>query len=174
MIFNTLVKENEKRFALEVSNIMLKNKNKPVFVCVGTDKIVGDCLSPIVATKIKEKGLDYVMYGDLDNPITYTNLQDSLRKIKHLHPNQPIVVIDSVLGKADEVGSVKLEKHGVLIGGEFHEGVYAGDYHILGVVNIRGIKSLTFLKSVRLKNIIEMADFIVNGLVLARKYCLVG
>ncbi len=174
MIFNTEIKENERRLAIELCNIILKEREKLVFVCVGTDRVVGDCLSPIISQKVKALNLkNAIFYGDLDKPITYANLRDNLNEIKKAHPYSKLIIVDSVLGEADEVGCVKLEKNGVLIGGEYHSGVYAGDYHLLGVVNARGINSLTFLKSVRLKNVVCMANFIYNSINLAYKYCIV-
>ncbi len=174
MIYNSQAKVNEKRLAIELTNLILREKENLVFVCVGSDKIVGDCLSPIVGEKLRMENMkNAVIYGDLTHPITYTNLTDVLKQIKCQYPKSKVVIIDSVLGDASEIGCVKFEKGGIVIGGEYQKGVYSGDYYIVGVVNTRGITSLTFLKSVKLKNVVKMADFIFNSIRLAYKYCLV-
>lgn len=173
MVYAQLNNANEKRLGLEISNILLKNNGPVVFVCVGSDRVVGDCLSPIVGEKIKNLNSKIIVYGSLSSPINYQNLPDVLKMIKQTHSASTVIVIDSVLGKSDEVGFVKFNKGGLVLGGEYHKGVYFGNYHIVGVVNTTGINSLTFLKSVKLLNIIKMSNFISNAIENAVKFCIV-
>ena len=174
MIYSNLEDVNKRRLGLEISNIMLNSKTPVVFLCVGSDRIVGDCLSPMVGEMIKEViGKKALVYGTLDSPINYKNLQNTLTNIKEKHKDSMLVIIDSVLGKKDEVGFVKFNKGGVVLGGEYHEGLQAGNYHILGVVNTTGINSLTFLKSVKLGKVIKMSEFIADAIKYAIRFSMV-
>ena len=174
MVFANYEEINKKRLGLEISQIMMSSKDNPIFLCVGSDRIVGDCMSPMVGELIKKHiGEKALVFGTLSNPINYKNLDKVLSKIKEIYPNNPLIVIDSVLGKSDEIGFVKLNKGGLVLGGEFHEGIKAGNYHIVGVVNSSGINSLTFLKSVRLKKVMEMSKFIADGIKYAIRYTIV-
>lgn len=174
MVFANYEEINKKRLGLELSQIMMTEKEKPIFLCVGSDRVVGDCLSPMVGEQIKNyAGEKALVIGTLSHPINYKNLDKTMALIKENYPKNPVVVIDSVLGKSDEVGFVKLNKGGLILGGEYHEGIRAGNYHIVGVVNATGVNSLTFLKSVRLKNIMQMSKFIADGIKYAFRYTLV-
>lgn len=171
MIVETKYEKNKNLLAVGLAGELLSKQNKPVFLCVGTDKVVGDSLGALVGEMLKNKyQINGYIYGTLDRNVTAVNLAETIKEIKQSHPYSPIVLIDGVLGPLDEVGQVKYYPSGAYPSGEYGTGYYVGDYSILAVVNCKGMDSLTFVKSVRLKTIITMAEFIADSINRAYRF----
>lgn len=171
MIVNPKYDKNQNLVAISLVNEILPSKNKPVFLCVGTDKVVCDSLGAITGELLRNKyKINAYIYGDLDFNINAKNLEKTINHIKNIHPNSPIILIDGVLGDLDEIGLIKYYSQGAYAMGEFHKGVYVGDYSILAVVGAKGIDGLTVLKSTKLKNILLQAEFIASSINKAYKY----
>ena len=164
--------KNKNYLAINLSTELLKYKHKPVFLCVGCDRVVGDCVGVIVGELLtRQYNINAYVYGNLDNPITAENLCETVESIRKNHSDSPIILVDAVLGKMDEIGLVKYYNQGAIPSGQFNEGVLVGDYSILGVVSTKGIDGLTFLNSVKLKTSLGLAKFIAEGISLAIKFC---
>ena len=161
---------NEKRIALDIASFLLNKKQQPVIMCVGSDKVVGDSLGVIVGEILKNNPkFKNRVYGDLNSPINRSNLCEKIEEIKSKHPNSPVIVVDAVLGKDEEVGCIKTLENGVLAGGEFGKGYMIGDFSILGVVSCSGISALSFLGAVRLKIVIELSRKIAESICYSEK-----
>ena len=71
----------------------------PVFVCIGSDRVTGDSLGPLVGTRLQyADNFTLPVYGTLDFPIHALNLKDAMRSIKYFHPYNPIIAVDASLG----------------------------------------------------------------------------
>ena len=67
--FNTFNKNSS--YNVKQSIIECNPKNfKPVFVCIGSDLVLGDSLGPLVGTFLRNKNLSSYIYGTLNFPIT--------------------------------------------------------------------------------------------------------
>ena len=88
----------------------------PVILCIGSDKVTGDCFGPLVGQKLVESNIDAFVYGSLDSPITALNLTQSLAFIKLKHPVSRILAIDSALGAKTEVGRFRVIADGIYPG----------------------------------------------------------
>ncbi|MBQ7977241.1 MAG: DUF1256 domain-containing protein [Clostridia bacterium] len=73
----------------------LANK-KPVFLCLGTDKVVGDCMAPLVADFLRQQELPYYIYGGLSAPITAQNCEFAFEFTRSVHTDSDIILIDSM------------------------------------------------------------------------------
>lgn len=170
MMLNTNNPNLKKELAFSLASFLMGKKGKPVFLCVGSDKVVGDLLGVVVGEILQKKyHIDAHVFGSLEYSVNARNLPivvDYIRK----NYNSPIIVVDGILGELNEVGFVKYYPSGTIPGGEFGKGQYVGDYSILGVVDTSGVDALTFLKSVRLKTIIDVANFIADSINLAYKF----
>ena len=56
-----------------------------VFLCIGTDRLIGDCFGPLVGTKLEELLQKYNIfniniYGTLKENICYTNIEKKIKK----------------------------------------------------------------------------------------------
>lgn len=164
---------NEKRIALDIASFLLDKKTPPVFMCIGSDKVVGDSLGVLVGEMLRHNpSLKNRVFGHLDTPITRLNLKESIRHIKSIYPNAPVIVIDAVLGDVEEVGNIKTYPKGIIAGGEFGKGEKVGDFSILGVVCTKGVNALTFLGCVRMGLISRLSKKIVESIFYSEKLCL--
>ena len=59
---------------------------KAVILCIGSEKICGDSLGPIVGSKLTAKySVDAYVYGTVERPINRQNLKDYLTHVKENH-----------------------------------------------------------------------------------------
>ena len=171
MIVATDYDKNKNIMAISLVNALLEYHEKPVFLCVGSDKVIGDSVGVLVGELLSKKyQINGYVYGNLDNCVTARNLDNTIYEIKKTHPYSPIVVVDGVLGETHEIGSVKYYPYPSIPGGVYNKGTLVGDYSILGVVDVKGIDSLSLIKSVKLTNVIKMAEFIAESIVRAYKF----
>jgi len=142
----------------------LKGKEKPIFLCVGSDKFVCDSLAPIVAETLKnEFDIGAYVYGGLEYNINASNLTEAINYIETIHYNSPIVLIDATLD--ENVGMIKFEE-GCFAGlGRCLPIRRVGTISILGVVGRKG-KNFN-LNSTRLKYVLQMARAISTACFLA-------
>lgn len=170
MMLNTKKSESKQQLAFSLASFLMGKRETPVFLCVGSDKVVGDLLGVIVGEiLLKKHHIKAPVFGSVDYSVNGKNLQIVVEYIRKNYAG-PIVVIDGILGGLDEIGYVKYYPNGTIPGGEFGKGKYVGDFSILGVVEASGVDALTFLKSVRLKTIVEVADFIADSINMAYKF----
>ena len=55
----------------------------PVFVCIGSDRVTGDSLGPLVGSKLHYcDEFIFPVYGTLDFPIHALNLKDAMRTVR--------------------------------------------------------------------------------------------
>lgn len=55
-----------------------------VILCIGSDRVIGDCLGPLVGHKLSSllKSSDISIYGTLNNPVHAKNLNTTIKKNK--------------------------------------------------------------------------------------------
>ena len=106
-----------------------------VFLCIGTTKIIGDSVGPKVGDKLKAQGVEAYVYGNTQRQVTAINVDDYAKMIKVRHKGDIIVVIDSALGKTNDIGTIKVTQNGIKPGGAFDKNKERiGDIGILAVV----------------------------------------
>lgn len=62
-----------------------------VFFCIGTDRATGDCLGPLVGSRLQTLLPETVIYGTLEKPLHALNLREVLDQVKrsYAHPKIP-------------------------------------------------------------------------------------
>ena len=82
-----------------------KSWSEIVFLCIGSDRVTGDCLGPYIGYRLSQYHIPGVfIYGTLQNPVHAVNLSSILSRINHLHPQALIIAIDSSLGEKKQLG----------------------------------------------------------------------
>lgn len=139
-----------------------------VFVCIGTDRATGDCLGPLVGTRLHTFSRSLHVYGTLDEPAHATNIVDTLGQIEHTHHRPLIVAVDACLGSCEWVGFINIKKGSLKPGTALKKSLpEVGDFHISGVVNVGGFLEHMVLQNTRLNLVYRMADIIARGLYMA-------
>lgn len=136
--------EKYNKFVNEFSDILYNLKTEEpysdyLFLCVGSDKITGDCYGPLVGQKLKEGFKDTFknihVYGTLDEPISAINLEQAVNKIYKTYQNPCIIAIDSALGAQDNIGEILVTDKKMQCGkGTNKKLISIGDISIKGIV----------------------------------------
>ncbi|NLB89439.1 MAG: spore protease YyaC [Syntrophomonadaceae bacterium] len=145
------------------------NYNKEiVYLCIGTDRATGDCLGPLVGTRLSLLVPYANIFGTLQNPCHATNLTEILNNIDTQFNNPLIIAIDASLGNADRIGYINIKKGSLKPGTALKKVLpEVGDFHISGVVNVAGFLEHMVLQNTRLYLVYSMADIIAKSLYLA-------
>lgn len=141
-----------------------KNK-KPIFVCIGSDLVLGDSLGPLVGTFLKKKGVESYVYGTLNFPITAKEIEYVRTYLKQMHPSSIIIAIDAAIGSADDVGLIKVANKGLKpgLGVDKNLGM-VGDNSIIGVVAGKSLQNYNLFNMTRLNLIYKMSEQISEGI----------
>lgn len=140
-----------------------------VFVCIGSDKITGDSLGPLVGHRLSRQALSSVfIYGTLSQPVHALNLQETVENIHSRHPDSLIIAIDASLGIRKHIGYLTISRGALEPGlGVRKKLPPVGDISITGIVNTTGTFDHLSLQMTKLSTIVSMADSIVSGVLIA-------
>ncbi|MFZ5597859.1 MAG: spore protease YyaC [Bacillota bacterium] len=137
-----------------------------VLLCIGTDRSTGDCLGPLIGTKMMEISQDYFhVYGTLEHPVHASNLKEKLEQIQSRFKDPCIIAVDACLGNIENVGHITIGEGSLQPGAGVNKDLPAvGDIHITGIVNVGGFMEYLVLQNTRLNIVMKMADLIACGL----------
>ena len=122
------------KLALEVKK--RKNVWEPlILLCIGTDKITGDCLGPLAGSKLKERGFPHPVYGTLEHPVHALNLSRTISMLHKTYAHPFLLTVDAAVGPADRIGCVSLSPLPVLPGQGINRPLPpVGDLSLTGIV----------------------------------------
>lgn len=139
---------------------------KPVFLCIGTEKVTGDALGPLVGTHLSENGL--TVFGTLSHPVHALNLSDTIADIYRAFPKNPVVAIDASLGIREHLGFLTLGRGSLAPGAGVHKLLNSvGDLFLTGIVAPAGPFSQYSLQNVPLSTVFALAKVISDGILKA-------
>ena len=142
------------------------NGNYPIFVCIGSDLIMGDSLGPLVGTLLRKKQISSFVYGTLNFPITAKEIEYAKTNLKLMHPNSKIIAIDAAVGIADDVGLIKVCDKGLKPGLGVNKNLgQIGDISIIGIVAAKSLQNYNLYNLTRLNLIYKMAEKIADGII---------
>lgn len=140
-----------------------------VYLCIGTDRATGDCLGPLVGTRLGTLCPAAIVYGTLEEPAHANNLAGIIDKINCHYRSPLIIAIDACLGSFDRVGYINIKKGSLKPGTALKKILpEVGDFYISGVVNVGGFLEHLVLQNTRLHLVYRMANTIAKGLYLAQ------
>lgn len=136
---------------------------------IGTDKIVGDCLGPLLGTIVSNNLKNINVYGTLESPIHAKNIEENIDQIHKIHKNSYIVAIDAAVGKKEDIGSITLSSSPIKAGAAFKDSLpEIGDCSIKGAVS-DGENYFVFAQSIRLSLVYNMVLRIESELIYLDK-----
>jgi putative sporulation protein YyaC len=81
-----------------------------IFFCIGTDRVIGDSLGPIIGSLLIDRyGKDRVC-GDLYNNVTYKNIEEKINTIKNKRKNAYIIAVDAALSTDQNIGKIFVDE----------------------------------------------------------------
>lgn len=157
-----------------LSRLLDRCERLPVLLCVGSDKVTGDCLGPMLGHLLTQKHhLPAYVYGTLEVPVTAKNLDIALSFIRRMHPKEPILAIDAALGQPQHVGLLTFRDGPLLPGQALAKTLpAAGDLSVTAIVNGPSGSSLF---ATPLRTVVRIAEILCAAfveLLPAKKLCL--
>lgn len=158
------------KFALDLiyrlERFGIDRDNPKILLCIGTDRSTGDCLGPLVGSKIDLTKQDFfAVYGTLDKPVHASNLKEKLAEIHSNYKEPFIIAVDACLGQIENVGCINLGDGSLQPGAGVNKDLPpVGQIHITGIVNVGGFMEYLVLQNTRLNMVMRLADVIVGGL----------
>lgn len=108
-----------------------------VILCVGTNKIIGDCLGPIVGQKLTRifhnKG-NILIYGNMKETLNLKNAKGIIQEIYKNSQTPFIITVDAALGKKEMIENIFISTGKIKIGEALGNSV-----EYISQVNIKGI-----------------------------------
>ena len=111
-------------------------ERETVVICIGSDRVSGDMLGPLVGSALREEDrLPCPVYGWGGESGNGLNREKYLEMIGRRHRGSRLISVDAALGKEEDVGKIRLKKGGVKAGGALErKGDRIGDVGVIGVV----------------------------------------
>ena len=148
------------------SLVELNNENKkPIFICIGSDMVLGDSLGPLIGTFLKNRKIQSYVYGTLDFPITAKEIEYARTYLTKTHPNSISIAIDAAIGDKDDVGLIRVLNKGLKPGlGVDKKLGTMGELSIVGIVASKSKENYNLFNLTRLNLIYKMAETIADGI----------
>ena len=142
-----------------------KQDKRPIFICIGSDLVLGDSLGPLVGTFLKNRKIGSYIYGTLNFPITAKEVEYARTYLKQMHPNSISIAIDAAIGNSEDIGLIKVLNKGLKpgLGVDKNLGTI-GDISIIGVVASKSVKNNNLFNLTRLNLVYKMAENIASGI----------
>ncbi|MHB9093760.1 MAG: spore protease YyaC [Eubacteriales bacterium] len=167
--------EGQRNLLNSLTSLVL-NYQEIVIICVGTDRVSGDSLGPLVGTLLLEECKYAKVYGTLSTPVHAQNLRETIVQVESAHPNAFIIAVDACLGRAINVEKIMLMKRPLKPGtGVFKDLPEVGHVTIQGIVNIGGFMPHLVIQNTRMNTIYNMSRIIAGTLaqtvIAHRNFC---
>lgn len=85
-------------------------RRPPVILCIGSDRVTGDCIGPLVGHMLTLRNLACDVLGTLEKPVTALNLPDTVLDIKRRFAGRKIIAVDSCVGESGELGAIRVKR----------------------------------------------------------------
>lgn len=148
-----------------------------IFLCIGTDRLIGDAFGPIVGTrltKLLNRAERLNVIGNLNNTVSICNINATLQNIRNTYTNPFVVAIDAALSTTAQIGGIKVAEGGVCLGSSlYRQGITVGDMSIRGIVgkNCRNAnQNMSVLQNIPLSRVVNMAEVVATGIANSINY----
>lgn len=149
-----------------------KEYSNIIFLCIGTDKVIGDSFGPLVGYKLEIlfKSTNRIkIIGNLSEPVCCNNIESVLKNINNQYKKPFIISIDSALSIVnDNIGKITVSEGGLCIGsGLDKNSVHIGDMNIKGIVGRdtrKPIQNFRILQNTSLNLVMRLADTVSKGI----------
>ena len=151
-----------------LASLLKSYAEPPVFLCIGTEKVTGDALGPLVGSRLVEQRRDLPVFGTLAFPVHALNLPDVIQEIAGRFPKNPVLAVDASLGCREHLEFLTLGQGSLAPGAGVHKLLnMVGDLFLTGIVAPAGPFSQYALQNVPLPTVFSLADLMSEGILKA-------
>ena len=94
-----------------------QNYSNIVFLCIGTNKLAGDCIGPVVGSYLSKVQNEFIqVYGTIEKNLNFSNAINVISNIYKKTQNPYIIAIDAALSNKNNNGDVVLSSGYIKIG----------------------------------------------------------
>ena len=148
-----------------------KETQPVVILCIGTDRVTGDALGPLVGHQLCTSANNFNIYGNLEHPVHAINLAETMERIYQKYEDPYVIAIDASLGTKEHIGYVTLRQGPLKPGQGIAKNLpEIGDISITGIVNLSGRPGAFLLQNTRLCTVMKLVDCITLGINHAEDY----
>lgn len=139
-----------KEFVSTLKTKIQAENQKIVFLCIGSNKIIGDCFGPLVGSKLKnllkeEKNIKVI--GDMEFPVNSKNIYKTIKMIDNNYKDSFIVSIDSAISNFNLTGNIFITNDGIAMGEGINKKMLkVGDIGIKACVGTKCEKTIENIK----------------------------
>ena len=155
-----------------ISKILKKQMHNcypKIFLCIGSSKCIGDSLGPKVGEILSKKINNIYVFGNMEQNVSYSNINIVLEEIYHKINNPYLIIIDSALSDKQYVGNIIINRNSMIIGSALNKQDYElGNISIKGIVGERqnsSINNFNILNGVS-KDLIEKLAYNISNQIL--------
>jgi len=143
-----------------------------VILCIGSNKIIGDCVGPMVGQNLnellKQENKKIIIYGNMKETINFKNAQKIITDIFQMYEKPFMITIDSALGTENMIKKIVVNEGWIQIGKSLGRSIsYHSHINIKGVVgeNKKNPKdNIETLKKVKLEIVNELSNTVTKGI----------
>lgn len=138
----------------------------PVVLCIGSDRVTGDSLGPMVGSALRERYQKSIpLFGTLEMPVHALNLDETLAEIRDAWNGHPLIAVDASFGTKEHLGYITAGKGSLCPGAGVDKELCAvGDFFVTGIVASFTPFSHLVLQSTRLSAVMPLATQITLGI----------
>lgn len=148
-----------------LNKFLEKNIYRPIiFLCIGTDKIIGDSFGPVVGHFLT-KDENIIIYGNLMDTVNANNLYKVNEEIRNKYINPYVVVIDSAISNKELINKIVIGSGSINPGSALNKDLMEiGDMYINAVVGEISKNNFEELKKVKLYDIFNLSNSVVEAI----------
>lgn len=155
--------------------IILQKEINYIFLCIGTEKIVGDSYGPLVGEKLYNnlnKNKNVHVIGKLKENVTYTMVKNEIKKIEKNYIKPYIIAIDAATSTQKNIGKIIVTERKIKVGeGVKKDGYSVGNISIKAIVGKKEnniLKSYKELQNVPYSTVEKLVDETVKGILMLK------
>ena len=146
-----------------------------IFLCIGTEKIIGDSVGPIIGSNIKNLENEYIkVYGICGKNLDFSNAKNIIEKVYKKYSNPFIITIDAALSKEKRVGEIHIGKGFMKIGTALEKSItFYSNINIKCVVgkynSLNQKENINILNNVVKERVYSLAEIVSQGIKIILK-----
>lgn len=154
-----------------------KDFSEIVILCIGTDKLIGDCVGPMVGQrlinswKLKNnddvKSKEIIILGNMEKTLNYKNARDVIKQVNENYSMPFIIAIDTALSKISTTQKIYVNNGSLTIGNSLgRRFLFRSHINIkcvVGECKNTPNENIKVLKNVEPKQVMQLADIVAYG-----------